>query len=779
MPSLPETDARRSLRRRRKSVFGRAASAYRANGFMGTLPLPRGQKSSPPTGFTGGGRPHPDDDQVATWVRDHPRGNIALRLAEVPRDFLDGRADLPPIYAGNNVDGWELVGIDVDNYSKGDCEKRGAEQLRDLEADLGQLPATALSGARLHTGSSIAVFLVPKGYRFAGKAADSIEVIQKRHRYMVVHPSTNPDAKGANGQPAMYEWGWGAPSKLADAGPDTLKRFEGGLPTLTDIAVLPEAWFTHLTHGGMGESDDPISGLSDGQLLEWLEARPGYGDGMCSEMESAADEWAAKIEASTSTHDVLRDAHWRLLKLAAEGHAGVKAALDEVMRAGWPAAIGKRDAETLSAEMGRSIAGALDKIQPAFGDYAPEDTCAVDKTKFDCDAWTDRLANDPRRAGRYCLVTARELAEPVEPMRWLVRGIWPERSAGVLAGDKKSLKTWNLQALALAVASGRPLFDKYHVVSQGPVLYLSGEGGRTTFANRHQVIAERYGITDMLPDLEFGAEFGVGMLDDGEFADAIKRHLDELQPALVVLDPLYAYHPSDVEVQNVYARGPMLANLRELIGGEAALIVGDHFKKTAGKGLDLDNIAQAGMSQWADSWILQKHRETPNLEDGKFWLEVESGTRRGSGKHLEVDWTLERDSADPDTIMWRGVDWDTRPVAGKSAAGHVDKTVQRILQVVEDGPFAFTETQVLAEVGGNREKAYDTLQSLKANGALVVQERERPEGKRSVKRALVGPGENAERVRRNRYRLGEPVPGSERVAPTDTEDGTGSERVEP
>lgn len=374
-----------------KRPFRARAEMYRARGFLGTLPLPRGQKASPPTGFTGGGREHPNDDQVAEWIADRPRGNIALRLAEVPREFLDGRDDLPPIYAGNNVDGWELVGIDVDNYTKGKSEKRGAEQLRDLEADLGQLPATALSGARLSTGSSIAVFLVPKGYRFAGKAADSIEVIQKRHRYMVVHPSTNPDAKGANGQPAMYEWGWGAPSKLADAGLGSLERFEDGLPALADIAVLPEDWFTHLTHGGMGESDDPISGLTDGQLREWLEARPGYGDPMCAVMRTAVDELVARIEASTSTHDVLRDAHWRLLKLASEGHTGANAALDEVMHAGWPAAVGKRDVETLNAEMNRSIAGALDKIQPLWGDYVPDDNCDVraraDAGEFDCDAW--------------------------------------------------------------------------------------------------------------------------------------------------------------------------------------------------------------------------------------------------------------------------------------------------------------------------------------------------------------------------------------------------------
>lgn len=407
-----------------------AAEKYRHRGLLGTVPLPPNQKYPPPTGFTGGGRSHPDDVQVSHWVSKRPRGNIALRLAEVPGEFLDGRDDLPFVYAGNNVDGWELVGIDVDNYTKGKSEKRGAEQLRDLEAELGQLPATALSGARLHTGSSIAVFLAPKGYRFAGKAADSIEVIQKRHRYMVVHPSTNPDIGGVDGQPAIYEWGWGAPSKLADAGPEVLGRFEDGMPTLADVALLPEAWFTHLTHGGMGESDDPISGLSDSELREWLGARPGYEGEMCAVMRAAVEELVAGIEASTSSHDQLVPAHWRLLSLAAEGHAGVKAALDEVMRAAWPAASGKRDLQTLNAEMARSIAGALDKIQPAFGDYVPDDTCAVDVSKFDCDAWAERM-------------TAPD-AVPSEPdeLAQAVGRAYMRRKADQLARQRMALEDW-------------------------------------------------------------------------------------------------------------------------------------------------------------------------------------------------------------------------------------------------------------------------------------------------------------------------------------------------
>ena len=369
--------------------------------------------------------------------------------------------------------------------------------------------------------------------------------------------------------------------------------------------------------------------------------------------------------------------------------------------------------------------------------------------------WSDNKTDTTN--SRYRLVSARELAEPVRPMRWLVRGIWPERSAGVLAGDKKSMKTWNLQALAIAVAAGTALFDRYHVTSRGPVLYLSGEGGRDTFANRHQVIAERYGLTNLLPELAFGAEFGVGKLTDEAFIDVVKCHLDELQPKLVILDPLYAYDPSDVEVQNVYARGPMLTNLRELIGDEAALIVGDHFNKTAGSRLDLDNIAQAGMAQWADSWILQKHRETPNLESNKFWLEVETGTRRGGGKHLEVDWTLERDQGDPDVILWTGVDWESKPATAKSAGGQADDTVAAILQVVADHPFELTETSVLKLVGGNHAKARETFQGLKANGGVIVKNCAANENGRPVNRDRVGPGQNAERLRLNRYRRRTPT----------------------
>lgn len=442
MNSLPESSARRKP----KGPFANTARRYRAAGFLGAIPLPPGQKEPPPANFTGGGKPYPTDADVRCWRKEQGDGNIGLRLAEVPSEFLSEHDDLPVVYAGNNVDGWELIGIDVDNYAKGNGPpKTGAVELGDLEAQLGELPATALSGARFDTGSCIAVYLVPKGYRFAGKVAESIEVVQKRHRYMAVHPSTHPDARDVDGQPAIYQWRRGAPSKLADAGVQVIERFDGELPALGDVAMLPEAWFVHLTHGGMLESDDPISDRSPSELVEWMTGRPLFDAKPCAVMSNAVAAHLAKIEDSPSSHDRLTPAHWQLLNLAAEGHAGVEWALTEVERAWREHATGKRAPEVLSAERGRSLLGALGKIQPRYqmdngGDYVPDDRCAA-AGKFDCEAWADRFAATDEATDAEP-ATDVEASGEQDGLAWAAERAYTRRRADQLARQRMALEDW-------------------------------------------------------------------------------------------------------------------------------------------------------------------------------------------------------------------------------------------------------------------------------------------------------------------------------------------------
>jgi putative DNA primase/helicase len=386
--------------------YAEAANEYRKRGFAAPLPLPPRAKNPPPGGFTGSGRPAPTDKQVADWVKgkgrdllpfeyDPSEGNIALRLTEVPKATLDRRDDLPVIYGGNNVDGWELFGIDVDDYG----EKHGLAELRELEAELGPLPPTALSSARFagwgEHRTAIRLFLVPMGYRFMGKAGNAIDIVQKRHRFMVASPSYNPDANG------LYEWRWGATDT------EELEGFEDGIPDVgtDDVAVLPVAWFEHLSRGGQAESDDPISLLTEGELEEWMLSL-GFEEPMCDRMEKTLAKHLEILEGSASSHDKLTDAHWELIRLAAEGHDGLKAALDAYHPVWYAHAMSNsgRAPEEVQAEIGRSVHGVLDKSHPFYATsdgrsfVRAEDTCAVDKGKFDTDGWERRLNEDERKA---------------------------------------------------------------------------------------------------------------------------------------------------------------------------------------------------------------------------------------------------------------------------------------------------------------------------------------------------------------------------------------------
>lgn len=341
--------------------------------------MPMGKKSPPPKGYTGAGAQNPTDATVAEWVRDFATGNIGLRLAEVGRDFWPEH--LPPTYNGQFVDGWELLGIDIDDGRDG---KTGATQRAELEAKYGDLPASLLSSARwgdpATQRSLIAVYWVPKGYRFHGKAAESIEVVQKRHRYMVVHPSWNPDAD------ATYYWGYGVPAEgLAAA-----ERIDGA-PVVGRAAVLPEPWLRYLTTGA-DEGAAPASDLDFGELSEWAEATFNDAPGEpCARMAEMLHRHKTALTAEDS-HTPLNDAVWSLTCEAMEGHGGWGTAVRDYLDRWIEVSAPKRDLAEMDGEIGRSIHGALSKQHPAWeaiGSYMPDDRC--DDRGHDPDEWTTNL----------------------------------------------------------------------------------------------------------------------------------------------------------------------------------------------------------------------------------------------------------------------------------------------------------------------------------------------------------------------------------------------------
>jgi hypothetical protein len=195
-------------------TYSSVAPFYLERGF---LPIPVKGKRPVPAGATGAqGSVTPE--KVAEWVKSGFR-------------WYDREADewhtQDPSTANTALRAGPLeVRIDVDDYGT----KHGAEQLAELEAKLGPLPATPSSTCRgADSPSRQHFFLLPEPVDLDGKAAPDIDVIQYRHRYSLVAPSVNPDADNA-----MYVW--------YDADGEPMME----PPHITDLEYLPQAWIEFL-----------------------------------------------------------------------------------------------------------------------------------------------------------------------------------------------------------------------------------------------------------------------------------------------------------------------------------------------------------------------------------------------------------------------------------------------------------------------------------------------------------------------------------------------------
>lgn len=367
------------------------AKQYRKLGYLGTLWLPYNEKHPPPKDYTGASADYPDDAKVREWEL-KPKGNIALRLAEV---------DYEPKNSPYQTHNYELIGIDVDDYGT----KQGAEQLESLEAELGKLPPTVRSSSRWSTNGrgakgGIALFFVPAGLHFLGKAASSIEVIQRCHRYMLVWPSVNPDVLDADN--TTYRW-------RSPSGAFYEERRQAGandiptpIPPLGDIAVLPEKWLDYLTCDRMTATDDEISELGSDDLLSWANSTFNDSQGeMCRVMEAAVSRKLAELddEALGGHHGIMLATHWQILRLAAEGHSGWIEAMKQFNNKWVKRTIKDRNEgspEGLVKEIQRSVIGSISKIEPTIDNYIPEDECAIGNVRAlpDVENWQAQVDGD-------------------------------------------------------------------------------------------------------------------------------------------------------------------------------------------------------------------------------------------------------------------------------------------------------------------------------------------------------------------------------------------------
>jgi hypothetical protein len=257
--------------------------------------------------------------------------------------------------------------------------------------------------------------------------------------------------------------------------------------------------------------------------------------------------------------------------------------------------------------------------------------------------------------------TLRVWQREYSPPRWLVRRFLIDDAFDVIGGAEKSLKSWLMHHVAIAVAAGVPLFadPEFEVAESGMVVVLTGEGGVDLVLDRIDHLCRGlYGIdVDRVLDRIVVTD-DIAPMSSRQFAADLTAAVDEHSPVLVQLDPLYAYFGEDREAGNVYSTGPALMELRRLVG-RRALQLAHHFTKAAADRLTLASLSQAGMREAVDHWLLIAVKDH-DLVAQRFVLDLERGARRGLAWSRTAEVVL--GPFDDDTLRHAGTprfDWVT------------------------------------------------------------------------------------------------------------------------
>jgi hypothetical protein len=309
-------------------VYGRGAWIYMDAGWRGVLPLPPGQKSPPPKGYTGYDGKWPTTAQIEEWVEGRPDSNLMLRVTH------------------------GVIGIDVDAYGN----KTGGQTLKEAEARWGPLPATFRSSARSEDKvSGVRIFRVPEDVLFRtvidfrDDSLADIEIIQSHHRYITAWPSIHPSGQ-------RYRW-------FSPAG--TLLP-EGQVPRVDDLPELPAAWVDALTKDALRRSvfdgapnrpracDAVVDEKVYQQLMD-LTDNGAQDDVVATRLQKAHLDLTS---GAGSRYDTTRDHVAALVRFHGRGRVGVPRALTELYAAYVSEVSDSRPPRVAGAEFWRMVEGA-------------------------------------------------------------------------------------------------------------------------------------------------------------------------------------------------------------------------------------------------------------------------------------------------------------------------------------------------------------------------------------------------------------------------------------
>ena len=163
--------------------------------------------------------------------------------------------------------------------------------------------------------------------------------------------------------------------------------------------------------------------------------------------------------------------------------------------------------------------------------------------------------------------------------RWLVEGLWSDQAVGILGGEPKCCKSFLALDLAVSVASGTPCLRQFPVHRTGPVLLFPAEDSLAMVRTRLAGICTAAGVSfDALPvDVITAPALRLDLPVDRQ---RLTQTVEQLQPRLLILDPLIRLHRVD---ENDASQIAALLSFLRLLQRQfhVAILVVHHARKDA------------------------------------------------------------------------------------------------------------------------------------------------------------------------------------------------------
>jgi hypothetical protein len=328
------------------------------------------------------------------------------------------------------------------------------------------------------------------------------------------------------------------------------------------------------------------------------------------------------------------------------------------------------------------------------------------------------LTDPERKEDPFKPWTTEQLVAAKRPPEWLAKGLIMAPTYGIMAGPEKSLKSYIAQIIAVGIAAGKPILGTFAVSKAESVLMFVGEGGRLPYTGRLERIASAYGVR--LEDLPIVTSFGIAPIPMDSFRKPFTSLVQEIEPALVILEPLYAYHGSASKGSMLYEEGDQLSYLSHVTEDRGiSLIIGTHFNQT-GKGRGLTRITGAGGAEWSDSWWIVVKGDSCDVSAGHFEIEFDVGSRQWGG--TEWDLVIDLGAYDADAMDHCGeIIWHMERVDGGRKNKNAIPIEDQIIRIVTKHPFEYTESQIVTKCYGTADDIRKMFHAVEDAGDIVCQ----------------------------------------------------------